>query len=291
MEVRIVGVPGPDSDRRRFRSEVRSRRLKSGKSVFDVASHLGWPPSRITQIEHGEAPVSEGELIELLETYGVHGQEHEEMLTLARNASERIWWADKKYLPETYIQLISAEAYATRITHFHPIFIPGLLQTSAYASAITVATTLKETPAGMAEELVEARMQRQQDILYQPQPVAICALVDETALYRRVGSATAMRQQLDHLTGFVRHEQVSLAIIPRSVGSHPGLLGAFMILEYDDPDSDPVVCFDGQLGNVVVRSQPDLADAYLKLSGELLRIGLSGDAARAAIRAAHATFE
>jgi transcriptional regulator with XRE-family HTH domain len=287
----MAGAPGPESDRRRFRSELRSLRLKSGQSVIEVAARLGWPPSRITQIEHGRTPVSENELIELLDVYGVPTHEQERLLNLARAASEQIWWDSNKYLPETYIELIGAEADAARITHFHPIFIPGLLQTQAYATAITVATTLKEAPAGMTEALVDARMRRQRDILGDTHAVEICALLDENALYRRVGSGTVMRQQLEHLTSLVGHDQVSLAIIPRSVESHPGLLGAFMVLEYDDQEDEPVVCFDGQMGNVVIRSQPDLADAYLKLSRQLLRIGLAGNSARASIRAAHGTFE
>jgi transcriptional regulator with XRE-family HTH domain len=286
----MAGAPGPESDRRRFRSELRSLRLKSGQSVIEVATRLGWPPARITQIEQGETPLSQGELVELLEAYGIRNPEHvEALLTLARAASERIWWDGNKYLPDPYVELISAEADAARITHFHPIFVPGLLQTSAYATAITVATTLKDAPAAMIAALVDARMRRQDDLLGDTQSVKICALIDENALYRRVGSEAAMRQQLDHLAAFVNHDQVTLAIIPRSVESHPGLLGAFMVLEYDDQDNEPVVCFDGQLGNVVVRSQPELAEAYLKLSRQLLRMGLTGDSARASIQAAHGT--
>ena len=286
----MVGAPGPESDRRRFRSELRALRLNSGRSVIEVAARLGWPPSRITQIEHGETPVSPGELVALLDAYGVNNRaDVEALLNLARAASERIWWDNNKHLPEAYIELISAEADAARITHFHPIFIPGLLQTSAYATAITVATTLKEAPAGMTEALVDARMRRQHDILT-AQSVEICALVDENALYRRVGSEATMRQQLDHLAALINHDQITLAIIPRSVESHPGLLGAFMVLEYDDQDNEPVVCFDGQMGNVVVRSQPELAEAYLKLSRQLLRIGLTADVARESIRAAQATI-
>jgi transcriptional regulator with XRE-family HTH domain len=288
----MVRAPGPESDRRRFRSELRSLRRKSGQSVIDVAGRLGWPPAQIAQIEHGETPISRGELVELLEAYGVHNQEQvETLLDLARAASERIWWDNNKYLPETYVELISAEADASRITHFHPIFIPGLLQTSAYATAITVATTLKEAPAGMTEALVEARMRRQRDILGENQGVEICVLLDENALYRRVGSEAVMCQQLEHVASLTNHDQVNLAIIPRSVESHPGLLGAFMVLEYDEPEEEPVVCFDGQMGNVVIRSQPDLADAYLKLSRHLFRIGLAGNSARASIRAAQGTFE
>jgi transcriptional regulator with XRE-family HTH domain len=287
----MTGAAGPRSERRRFRSELRSRRLKSGLSVFEVAARLGWPPARITQIEHGKAPISENELVELLDAYRVPAHDRERLLNLARAASEQIWWDSNKYLPESYIELIGAEADADRITHFHPIFVPGLLQTRAYATAITVETTLKETPAGMTEALVDARMRRQRDILGEERPVEICALLDENALYRRVGSEAVMRHQLEHLTSLIGHDQLDLAIIPRSVESHPGLLGAFMVLEYDDPEDEPIVCFDGQMGNVVIRSQPDLADAYLKLSQELIGIGLMGGSARGAIWAAHATFE
>jgi hypothetical protein len=134
-------------------------------------------------------------------------------------------------------------------------------------------------------------MHRQRDILHAKRGVEICALIDENALYRRVGTTAAMFQQLEHLTAFIDHDHVRLAVIPRTVDPHPGLLGAFMVLEYDDPEDEPVVCFDGQQGNVIVRSEPGLADAYLNLSQQLLEVGYTGDSALAAIRTAQAAFE
>jgi transcriptional regulator with XRE-family HTH domain len=291
MEVQVANAPVPDGDRRRFRSELRALRLESGLSEAAVADRVAWPAPRVTQLENGEIPVSPDELDALLEAYGVSDPEHVETLrTFARAASDRIWWGDNKYLPDSYLELISAEADAARITHFHPTFIPGLLQTWAYATAITPATTLKEMPAGMTEALVEARIRRQRELFDGARSVEFSALVDENALYRRVGSGGTMREQLDHLAKFVEHDRVKLAIIPRAVDSHPGLLGGFMVLEYQDLPNEDVVCFEGHLGNVVIRARPDLAAAYCKLSERLSEIGLTGDSARASIREAQRQF-
>jgi transcriptional regulator with XRE-family HTH domain len=287
----LVSAPGPGNHWWRFRAELRALRLESGLSEAAAADRVAWPASRIFQIENGEIPVSPDELVALLEAYGVGDRERvETFVSLARAAAERIWWVTNKYLPDPYIELISAEADATRITHFHPTFVPGLLQTRAYATAITVETTLKEMPAGMAEELVEARMHRQVELFDEARSVELLALIDETALARRVGSAATMCEQLDHLVAFVDHDRVRLAIIPRGVDSHPGLLGAFMVLEYHDSRVGNVLCFDGPLGNVVIRSRPDLIAAYRALSERLLGVGLTGKPALASIRAARREF-
>ncbi|HLZ08935.1 MAG TPA: Scr1 family TA system antitoxin-like transcriptional regulator, partial [Chloroflexota bacterium] len=51
------------------------------------------------------------------------------------------WWKDfLEIVPEGYSDLLSAEEDALRITHFHPTLVPGLLQTEAYATAITPTT-------------------------------------------------------------------------------------------------------------------------------------------------------
>jgi transcriptional regulator with XRE-family HTH domain len=289
--IQLASALAPDNPRWRFRTELLALRLELGLSEEAAANRAAWPTSRIVQIENGEIPVSPEELVALLEAFGIADRARiEAFVGLARAAAERIWWVTNKYLPDPYIELISAEADATRITHFHPTFVPGLLQTRAYATAITLETTLKEMPAGMAEELVEVRMQRQAELLAEARSVEFLVLIDETALRRRVGSAATMREQLDQLVAFVDNDRVALAIVPRVVDSHPGLLGAFMLLEYHDSRIGNVLCFDGPLGNVVVRSRPDLIAAYRALAERLLRVGLIGEPALASIQAAQREF-
>ena len=63
------------------------------------------------------------------------------------------------------------------------------------------------------------------------------AIMDEGALRRRVGDASIMREQLDHLIEVSRSPKVKVLVVPASAGAHVGLSGAFVIAEFRDaPD-------------------------------------------------------
>jgi hypothetical protein len=198
------------------------------------------------------------------------------------------WWkAYVETVPDGYLDLLAAEEDATRIVHFHPTFIPGLLQTESYAAAITPATTAKSMTAAEAENLVRVRMLRQQAALDGSPPKELVFLLDETALRRPVGSPIVMREQLDHLLVLADHPAVTLVVVPFQEQPHPGLLGAFILLQYASGPED-VLCFEWQMGNILVRNEPALVRRYHSLADQLMSAGRSGRAAKQLISAARA---
>jgi hypothetical protein len=200
------------------------------------------------------------------------------------------WWTSvQRSIPGPYLELIQAESDASRITHFHPIFIPGLLQTRAYATNLTSTTTLKPISPDDIRTLVEVRLRRQ-ELLYRPESARLTAILDETALRRPVGSDAIMRDQLDHLLRLSADGPVMLVVVPTSAGPHPGHLGAFMLLEYDGWQGGDVLCFEGQSGNVVIRNQPDLIAEYKRLAGRLVDMGLRNEAAKRLVQSARQHF-
>jgi transcriptional regulator with XRE-family HTH domain len=267
-------------------------RIAHGMSPAEVTNHITLPATRLAQIENGEVAVDPDELAALLELYGVTDEVRIDALhELARVTRARIWWdAYGEQLPDSYRELISAEADAYRITHFHPTVLPGLLQTEEYAAAVTRTTTLKQTPPEVAAARVEARLRRQREVLDGPYHGRLVALVDETTLYRRFGSAGTMRGQLDHLAALDGRSGVTLVVVPRGAEPHPGLLGAFMLIEYNDRNLEDVLCFEWAMGNTVVRGSPDLAARYRRLCDDLLGGGLTGDLAHEVIRFARAEW-
>jgi Domain of unknown function (DUF5753) len=203
---------------------------------------------------------------------------------------ELAWWRQyQRSIPQPYQELIQAESGAARITHFHPIFVPGLLQTRAYATELTSTTTLKPVPRKDVEALVDVRMRRQRELLHRPDPARLTAILDETALHRLVGSKATMREQLDQLLQLPADSAAILVVVPTSAGPHPGHLGAFMLIEYDGRRDD-VLCFEGQSGNAVIRNQPDLVSAYKRLAGRLVGMGLRNQAAMRLVQSARQEF-
>jgi hypothetical protein len=182
-------------------------------------------------------------------------------------------------IPDGYLDLVSAEEDASRIVHFHPTFVPGLLQTERYATAVTPATALKDMIPRKAATLVQVRMLRQRAALDRSRRKRLVFLMDEACLYRPVGSAAIMHEQLLHLLEMHAHPMVSLTVVPFRAQPHPGLLGPFTILQYAD-GLDEVLCFEWQRGNTLVRDDPDLVRRYRDLADLLARSDPDGQTAK-----------
>jgi hypothetical protein len=200
------------------------------------------------------------------------------------------WW--KTYLdtiPEGYLDLIEAEADATRIVHFHPTFVPGLLQTAEYATAVCPATSLKALTDADVTALVRVRMLRQRSALDGSRPKVLVFLLDETVLRRPVGSPETMRHQLEHLLILAEHPGVTLTVVPFSARPHAGHLGPFMLLQYGE-GLDDVLCLEWQMGNKLIRGRPDLTASYHAVSADLMRADTEGAATKSLVAAALAEF-
>ena len=69
-----------------------------------------------------------------------------------------------------------------------------------------------------------------------------------------------------------------MVVVPFAAGPHPGLLGAFSLLEYADPDNGDVVALDNG-GTTVVQDQPEVIKDYRRAADDLADAGLRGDEA------------
>ncbi|GAA3288992.1 hypothetical protein GCM10020218_056590 [Dactylosporangium vinaceum] len=196
------------------------------------------------------------------------------------------WWkAFADTVPDGYLALIEAEEEATEIVHFHPMFVPGLLQTEAYASALTESTSLKGVTHADVERLVRVRMLRQKTAFRAERPRRLTFVLDESCLHRPVGDPGVMCGQLEHLLELHGHPTVSLTVTPFGIGPHPGLLGPFLVLDYPD-GADSVLCFEWQQGNTVVRGRPDLIQHYRTLVERLTQTDPTGSATEELLRSA-----
>lgn len=83
------------------------------------------------------------------------------------------------------------------------------------------------------EDLVAARMARQA-ILERDDPPLLWVVIDEAVLHRPVGTREVMRDQLLHLVQMSARPNITIQVVPYSAGAHSGLLGAFIIADFDD---------------------------------------------------------
>ena len=232
-------TPSPTVRGRRLRYELRRLREQAGLTRDETARRLDWSGSKISRIETGQSRAQTGDVRDLLDVYGVTGDHAVALVQLAREARKRGWWtAYNDVFTGTYVGL---EAEASAMRTYEPQIIPGLLETEDYTRALIRAALVRADPDEI-ERRVQARMARQ-ETLARPDAPEIWAVLDEPAILRPVGGQAVMKAQLRHLIDVTAapNSTITLQILPLAIGSHPGLSGPFVILDFPTSEDPPVV--------------------------------------------------
>jgi len=122
------------------------------------------------------------------------------------------------------------------IYKYEPNLVPGLFQTEEYARAVCRRSG-------------------------SPTPRA--------ALVTPAGDATVMRGQLEHLRELAARPGISLHVLPFSAGVHPGLGGAFTVLQFDDVDLSGLLYLEGPERESVSRDEEGAIKKHVQLFVQL----------------------
>ena len=244
VERGVTGVPttgsNPTVRRRELGVLLRSLRTEKGWTVDHVADQLRVSSSKVSRLENGLRGVNPADISNLCDLYGVDGEQRQRLTELARASKQRARWRPLGLPYSTYVGL---EAEATSISDYGLGIMPGLLQTPDYARAQVRAAVPKWVPE-VVRQRVEGRMARQQ-LLFSEHPPQFEAVVDESVLYRVVGSPTIMRAQLQRLLELADLPSVTLRVIPYDAGALPAGNNKFIILRFAQPTVPDVVYIEG----------------------------------------------
>ncbi|MFD4786542.1 helix-turn-helix domain-containing protein [Streptomyces sp. NPDC058459] len=192
--------------------ELRRIRESRGLTLAAAARAIRGSTSKMSRLERGESPAKQRDVYDLAHFYGASAEELallEQFLAQATNAEWYERFAD--VTPSFLRRLISAEGRAEQITIFENQVVPGLLQTEGYARALISLVRATPFSDSDAARTVALRIARQQ-ILDQHLP-RITAILDETILYRRRGTAAVMCEQMEHLLAAAKKPKVNVRII------------------------------------------------------------------------------
>src|SRR5262249_45912816 len=159
-------------------------------------------------------------------------------------------------LPEEYATYISFESEARSVRNYESLFVPGLLQTEDYTRAV-VTPSLPSASESEVQQRVEARTQRQQSTT-KDDPLKLWVIVDEAVLHREVGGPQVMAEQLHHLADTARQPHITLQVLPFKVGAHPGMHGAFVIMDFPDPADPELVYIENMAGALYLEKEADV---------------------------------
>ncbi|MFJ9550512.1 helix-turn-helix domain-containing protein [Streptomyces erythrochromogenes] len=222
----------PTIRRRRLGAELRRLRLDRGLTSTQVAEHLLISQPKVSLLENGRRAVSPRDVRDLCGLYRVTDQQViDSLMEMARESNRQGWWVACGEVP--YAVYIGMETAAASVRSYEPLVIPGLLQTPAYASAVTAETIPLATEEQIAVRLA-VRLCRQSRVHHPARSFRLEVVLDESALRRAVGSPEIMRGQLEYLNRLGEQPHITVQVLPHSAGAHPGMLGQFSILDFPD---------------------------------------------------------
>lgn len=229
---------------------LQTLRTEAGMTLQQAGDYLGRNPSSVSRFESGETPARIGDVVALMNLYGVHdAQERKNMEKLAREVWQKGWWEPYgKDLQQTIMDIAWMESRASEIRSYDGMLMPGLLQTSAYAEAVI--RVIDESSEDEVRTGLATRLKRQEKVFAQSDTFAYHAILDEAVLRRLVGGVDTMRDQLRHLVEMGGRERIEIRVLPFRAGAHPGQMGSFIILT--QPYPFPEVGYAETLGGSVV---------------------------------------
>jgi len=205
-----------------FGAELRFARLAAGLSQEQLGRRLGFSGDLVGKIETGERKPKPELVAACDEAFPAANGLFGRIYDLARRSSGVPAWFQEWY---------EAEREAVSVSWWEPMLVPGLVQTADYARALFQAWRSADTDDEL-DQLIDARMARQL-ILDRPKPPMLWIVIDEAVLHRCIGSPEITRDQLLRLADLAQRPKVTIQVVPREVGAHVGLLGAFAIATFD----------------------------------------------------------
>jgi transcriptional regulator with XRE-family HTH domain len=243
---------GPTVLRILLGTQLRRLREARGITAQQAAKAIRASESKISRIELGRNAFREVDIADLLSLYGVTDlAEREQMLSLAGQANQPGWWHSyQDVLPSWFQAYIGLEESAECIRSFDAQFVPGLLQTEEYASAVI---ELGEFSLEETERLVFLRKERQRR--FTTGGLRLWAIIDEMALRRPVGGPELMRGQLEYLLEIGDRPGLTLQVTPYPMGGSYLVPGSFSIMRFATTDLPDVVYVE-QLTSAMYLDKP-----------------------------------
>ena len=240
------------------------RRLREARGVSreDAGWQIRASESKISRMELGRVGFKERDVEDLLTLYGLEGgDERDRLLALARSANTPGWWHRySDVLPSWFQPYIGLEAAASLIRNYEVQFVPGLLQTPAYARNLVRHGHVRASDEEV-ERRVDVRMARKK-VLTQLNAPQLWVVVDEAALRRPMGGPAVMREQIESLMESAAQPNITVQVVPFRVGGHAAVGGAFSMLRFAEPELPDVVYVE-QLTSALYLDKRDDVDQYL----------------------------
>ncbi len=246
-------------------------------SGIEAGRRAGFSQAKVSRMEAGRLIPTPQDAEHYARALGASAAVRRQLVAMARDLHEQ----HRAALPArvsvsrsaTHEQRVRRnEQRSTHIAVFHPIVIPGLLQTEDYIRAIFASGDLSEDAARarVAERLLRAHL------LDEPGH-RFTFILTAGALGWRVGSPEMMAQQVEHIAEVSHRPHVRVGVIPWGAAAN-----VFPPCGFDLYDEHTVVV--GVIGGSAYYNNPADVTRYVTMLAALEDLAVFGDQARAQLR-------
>ena len=221
MPQRLVVTEMSHEPRKRFAEELRQLRRQRGLSLRELSNQVGWDASLFGKMERG-GTLGGPEVVQALDQFYGTGSL---LLVLWELAV-----GDPTQFKEQYRRYMMLEAEAVSMWHYAVSAPPGLLQTDGYVREALGVGWLKSHEL---DQQVEARGGRRKLLEGEDAP-SFRAVLSEAVLRTPLHDVRAWREQLEHLAEMAQRPNITIQVLPLSVGPHGLMNTAVMFLRLLD---------------------------------------------------------
>lgn len=211
--------------------ELRRQREQHGDSLAAIGELWGRERSTVAHVENGRAHLQEAHAVKLDERWDTRGL-FKRLVRFAKAGHEKEWF-------QAHLEF-EAKAVELRIWELH--WIPGIVQIEGYIRGALESSGLQDV-----DEHVAVRLKRQEALFGRKIQPLIWIYLDQSVIERPVGGPAVLTEQLARLLELLQLPNVSIRVMPTSVGAHVGLDGSFKIMTTDADSVYVEACGGGRL--------------------------------------------
>ena len=234
---------------------LRRLREERGMTIAEVTAAMkerygsSFSSAKLSRMETAKRGAIPRDVHDLCVLYAVPDIEREQLVALAQSTREFDKLSSSEAtVRQEYSMYLALEQAAQRAREYTSMYIPGLLQTEAYATLIEDLAYVSPQYYNVREEdipetttgRVQLRLERQSAIL-RDNPMHLHTIIDENALHRRLAQPEIMRDQLLHLIEMSHRPNISIQVMPFESGIYPGAESAYWaVLDLPAQDGGPL---------------------------------------------------
>jgi Domain of unknown function (DUF5753) len=172
-------------------------------------------------------------------------------------------------VPHWFADFLGMETVASEVWIYESEYIPGLLQTQEYVEAVRSGSIHSD-----AERFTRLRATRQKRLV-DDDPLILRAVLNEAVVCRVVGGPDVMRRQVRHVIDTARLPNVTVQVLPFSVGYHPAMVGSFAALRF--PEAPMNTVYVEIKGGAIYMEKPPDVERYTANFERLTEVALGGE--------------